>query len=966
MFGHFFLYLALLLLILELTIIDMSNNYNDLEIEKVKFSSLSTIQTIGKSILLTIIFFLVVDTIIVSAQMGIEKPYHDGIVILKLKPEFKYLAKDKVDFGSIFQASLLKSLEFNIEREFPNSDAPENLKNKYGVKNIDISGICRLSFNADEDVLQVISELNKMEYFEYVEPLYKTELLYVPNDPLNQTSQYWLNSIRAFDAWNISQGDTNIVIGISDTGIELAHPELIYQIKYNYADMPDGIDNDLDGFVDNFRGWNFGENNANVQADASYHGAWVSGIAGAATDNGVGLSGAGFKCKLLPLKIMNSDGIIENAFQSIAYAAEHGCDVVNCSWGSSYFQQMAQDVVNYATINYDLLIVSAAGNTNTDIKYFPSSYENVLSVAGTQMDDEKWNPDNSISNQGSSYSHYVDVCAPATNFYTVDLNEGYVLVYGGTSFASPIVAGCAGILRSYFPDYNANQIAELIKISADNIDTIPYNLPYAGKLGHGRMNLFNALTMVQTPSILFEYFNVVESDGVVTINGSFTNYLADALNLNISIELLSSYADLPNTEVYSGNLSGMGTHISENQIIVVENENIPHDYKIVLKFIYTADNYSGEQIIEFYVNPGYQNISTDNLQLSIASSGRIGFSDVSSAIGDGFLLNDAYSLLYDCGIISGFSATELYSSVRQASDFGTVNYPMFVEVPENSDFQISTEFTDINDVSPKGIRILEDAYSWAGVDNKDFIIVDYQIINESDYDFTNFYFGLFTDWDLVDAAVNTVVFDNANSFMYAQSESSQTMFAGIKLLSKQVVKNYALAQVGGGDGVIDISDGFLDIEKFYMISNSNTGYFGEPTDVVVYSGAGPFNILTGDTIVVGFAFIAAESLYYINNALTQSAQKYDDILHPQSVENNFATSFNVFPNPAQDILTVRPENISFDEYNLEIFNSFGDLVVSNKYTGESKINISYLSDGIYLLKIQIADKIFVKKITKLN
>jgi subtilisin family serine protease len=94
---------------------------------------------------------------------------------------------------------------------------------------------------------------------------------------------------------------------------------------------------------------------------------------------------------------MNSEGVLENAYQSIVYAAEHGCDVVNCSWGSSYYQKMAQDIINYCVINHDILIVSAAGNTNSELNYYPSSYENVLSVAGTQMDDQKWSPDNSIS-----------------------------------------------------------------------------------------------------------------------------------------------------------------------------------------------------------------------------------------------------------------------------------------------------------------------------------------------------------------------------------------------------------------------------------------------------------------------------------------------------------------------------------------------------------------------------------------
>ncbi len=901
----------------------------------------------------------------VLAQAGVEKPYHDGVVIVKFKPEFKYLADNKDGLKSIFETTTGKSELLNVEREFPNSPVPLKEKNKFGVKTVDISGIYRVSFDTDKDVQAVIAGLSKMKYFEYAEPLYKVELFYVPDDPKNQTSQYWLTSIRAFDAWDVHQGDTNIVIGISDTGIDLSHPELIYQIKYNYNDMPDGIDNDLDGFVDNFRGWNFGENNNNVQSDASHHGTWVSGIAGAATDNGIGVSGAGFKCKILPIKVMNSDTVIENAYQSIVYAADHGCDVVNCSWGGSYFQQMAQDVVNYATINYDLLIVSAAGNTNSDVKTFPASYENVLSVAGTQTEDQKWSPDNSISTKGSSYSYYVDVCAPATNFESTENGGGYTLMWGGTSFASPIVAGCAGLLRSYFPDYSANQIAELLKISADLIDTIPYNIPYAGKLGHGRVNLYNALTMVQTPSVVFENISVSEIEGTVTVSGNFTNYLADAENLTISAELLSDYATVQNTEIFSGNLAEMES-FNEDGIVIVLDQDIPYDYKTILKFVYAADNYSSEQVIELYVNPGYKNIITDNLKLSVTPEGRFGYSDVGSTIGEGFVLNEVFSLFYDCGIISGFSPTELYCSVRQQSDFVTVKYPEFVENSENADYQISTEFTDSNDVSPKGIRILEDVYSWSGYENEDYIITDFQIINESPYDFTDFYFGLFTDWDLVEASANSADIDPDNNFIYVKSDNSQTMYAGIKLLSNQELKNYALSQSDGGDGIIDVSDGFTDIEKFHMISNSNSGYSGDPTDIVAYTGAGPFDIPSGDTVVAGFAFIAAESLFNIQNALSQSRHKYDEILHPQNIHNDVIKGFNVYPNPVTDFLTVVPENNSINAYSLELYNSIGELVLSGEYSGESTINLKDFSEGIYMVKVVTSGRIFIKKVTRLN
>jgi len=902
----------------------------------------------------------------VFSQEKNANSYLDGVIIVKFKKEIEDIDayKNKIFYILKEKSDIKGSIEF--KQEFPFSIRPMEKYNEYGAELVDLSVIYRLTFDEVEDVSYLISILEKTGYFEYVEPLYKIELLYVPDDPMNQTDQYWLNSIRAFDAWDIHQGDTNIVIGISDTGIELSHPDLIYNIKYNYNDMPDGVDNDLDGFIDNFRGWNFGDDNNIVQANVNYHGAWVGGIAGAHTDNGIGVSGAGFKCKILPLKIMNAEGILVNGYQSIVYAADRGCDVVNCSWGGSYYQKMGQDVVNYAVINNDVLVVSAAGNTNSDTKYYPASYENVVSVAGTQMDDQKWSPDNSISSQGSSYSYYVDVCAPATNFRSTGTGDGYTLMWGGTSFASPIVAGCAGILRSYYPDYNANQIAELLKASADLIDTIPYNVPYTGKLGGGRVNLFKALTIEPPPAIVFSNIEVSQSENMIYINGNFTNYLSDAENLTISAVLLSSYAVLDDDIVYTGSLQTLETYNSDGDIVIIRNSNMPYDYKLVLKLIYNADLYQAQQIIEVYVNPGYKNINTDNLELSVAPSGRFGYSDLNSRVGDGFVLGEVFSLFYDCGIISGLSATKLYSSVRQVSDFKTTVYPYFVEGSEISDYHIKTEFTDSNDYQVYGLRIIEDVYSWLGASNKDFIIVDYQIINESIYDIEDFYFGLFTDWDLVESGINSAILDENNKFMYCKSDNAQTMYAGIKLLNNHDVNNYALPQVSGGDGTIDITDGFPDIEKFYMISNSNDGFTENSTDIVIFTGAGPVDIASKDTVTIGFALIACESIYNINIALNNCLDIYNQILHPQLIESENLSNIRIFPNPATEMIIITSEVESGKPSSIEILNELGEKVYCDSFHGQSLINIENYKSGMYFIKLIGENNIYYSKFIKLD
>ncbi|WP_460504084.1 S8 family serine peptidase, partial [Hymenobacter agri] len=286
---------------------------------------------------------------------------------------------------------------------------------------------------------------------EYVEPLYIRQPQYQPNDPLADStltsltaSQYYLKQVKAYRAWDITRGDSSIVIGITDGGVRLTHLDLAPQIKHNYADPINGIDDDRDGYVDNFTGWDLANNDNDPGYDINIvHGTLVAGVSSARADNGLGLAGLGNRCRFLPLNIYpNTPTGTFAGIEAVVYAADHGCQVINMSWGGpGGFSQFEQDAMTYAAVNRNAVLIGAAGNTNADLDFYPASYQHVVSVSGVDNNDVKVG--------SATFSHRVDLTAPGVSILTTygyhlangggPADNDYTAV-GGTSFAAPLVA----------------------------------------------------------------------------------------------------------------------------------------------------------------------------------------------------------------------------------------------------------------------------------------------------------------------------------------------------------------------------------------------------------------------------------------------------------------------------------------------------------------------------------------------
>ncbi len=950
------------------------------------------------------VLFFIIATFLLSNILSAQSfDYKSNTIIVKINPELT-----SIFFKSDFVSKMSSVYgQFDVSQEFPDAEKPIKDFDKYGRKCVDITNIYRIVFRNSVNVYDVVAYLKKSKDVEYAEPLYNVYLLDFPSDPLllpenvnaDGAYQYWAENIRAFDAWDISQGDTSVVIGISDTGTGLTHNDLADNLKINYNDVPDGIDNDGDGYVDNYKGWNFASDNDNAQVPSAggsrEHGAYVSGIASAVVNNGIGVAGAGYKCKFVPLRIADDEGSLVNTYQSIVYAANHHFDVVNCSWGSTVYQQMAQDVVWYATINNDLLIVAAAGNEGIEGKFYPASYENVLSVAATDKNDAKWS--------GSSFSTSVDVSAPGTMFVSTSEN-GYATMWGGTSFASPIVAGCAGIIRNFYPEYNALQITEIIRASADNIDTLSnlipdsvmhvdstfvefidsisidsvwneetetyiydtthhevyygqydydttytdasyrdyFNSDYASMLGSGRMNLYNALTLSDDKKYSTLFCEKISDryDTILDLTGLITNYLNYRTDLQMYVSTTSEYITFADSVI---SFADMQTMQSDSAVIrMYVSSEAPKEFSVKLKLTFVSAECATEQVISVLVNGGFVDIYAGDMRLSVAGNGRLGYVDLYSEVGRGFTLNN-YELIADCGVISGISNEEIYCSVRQLSDFSVVEYPHLI-TDTLAETHAFARMLDTADYNSHNLEYIINAYA----DNLNYIILDYSLVNSSYWSVEDFYFGLFADFDLEEPTCNKSVFDENGQFMYCMYDSLHTLYAGMKLLSGQSVKNYSVLNERGGDGYVDISDGLSDNEQFRMISNNSVAE--DVGDVVQFTGAGPFDINYNDTVSVAIALFAANSYAEMCEAVEEAVEKYRYLKGEQEQEDDIQSvelaNFNIYPNPVNDILTI---DFQQDKYEVKIYNTIGVCV----YSGEniSSLNVENFNAGIYNVTI---------------
>ena len=864
-------------------------------------------------------------------KMPAHVEYQRGRVLVKIKNEYK----DEVSQWAIRNsATQVKNVALNSVAHLVNPELDRHGAARMGARaqnpSVDISKYFSLTFDASRNVEDYINQLYATGYFEIVEPEYKYSSTFTPNDP-SISQQYYLTLIKAFEAWDITQGDTTIVIAIVDTGGNLTHADISPNLYKNWKEFPpNGKDDDSNGFIDDYQGWDFmgadtlninssnfvGDNDPSVTKGGDIsHGTWTGGCASASANNGKGIAGVGYKTRLLFTKHTadnqkTSNGGLYSVYSGMIYAANQGdVKIINCSFGGSGQSQIIQDIINYIVIDRNCIIVASAGNDGSSSPTYPAAYDNVLSVAATGKNDARA----SFSNFGTT----IDISAPGVGIYTTSYNNVYTTV-DGTSFSAPITAGAAALVWAKNPTYTAQQIAEQLRVSADATALYTANPTFSNQLGKGRLDIQRALTL-ELPSVRASNPKLVNQSGFAPIPGDkafltfdFKNFLkSTSAGIQISVSSISPAVTITKGTISPGIIVG-GAAIS-NKLTPFEltiKSGAPANTLVDLLIKYSDGNYSDYQYASFYVNPSFIDVNSNQIASTVTGIGRIGYQDTDGnrVQGTGFIFNQN-QLLFEMGLIMGTSSTNLYNNVRSTSsgydeDFVSTTSIKQIVPGQRSYSEIFGTFS--NSAAPTSQAVVADYRSLVMKDAPydKFVILEYKVKNPTANALNNFYFGIFSDWDITtDGQQDAADWDSNNKLGYVYpAQTAAKPYAGIQVLTG-TPNYYAIDndQTISGNP-FGIYDGYTDAEKFTTISTQRlkAGQLNSTgNDVSHVVSSGPYSIAAGQTITLAFALHAGANLSelqasarYADSLYNYTMQVSKPLANPDSTCYNTTTTLN--------------------------------------------------------------------------
>ncbi len=398
----------------------------------------------------------------------------------------------------------------NIVVETDGLDAVQRVSDFALVHGIEVlfsdipSGIITVSSTGMDDLL--VESLAEIQGVLSISSEVKVHSLFIPDDPSISLNQQWgLDTVNAFEAWDITRGTHEVVVAVLDTGIDWNHPDIAANM-WNDSEGYHGynfIANNLIPMDDNINGYDdLGRYTPNTY---TYHGTHVAGVIGAVANNNVGIAGMA-QVLLMAVKVMNDsgEGTDSKVASGINWAVAHGADIITMSLGVDGASTVLENAIDYAS-SEGVVTVAAAGNSGSSFISYPAAYTSVIAVGAIDS-----------SNRRASFSNFgdgLDIMAPGVGIYsTRGGGDGYHEL-SGTSTAAPFVAGVAALMLSVNPALTPAEIGGVINSTASDISMTGYDTA----TGWGIVNAFTAVNRIAGPTV-----TITASPDYIPLNDTFS------------------------------------------------------------------------------------------------------------------------------------------------------------------------------------------------------------------------------------------------------------------------------------------------------------------------------------------------------------------------------------------------------------------------------------------------------------
>ena len=508
------------------------------------------------------------------------------------------------------------------------SKAAQNPNNGYKQKEpLTLKNIFVLKTNdKQEDILQLIEKLKDNPNIEYIEPNYTysindfeiaSDIIYdkdlspvpststsVPNDPL-YSQQTNITQTNIDDVWNeYTTGDGSQIVAILDTGIDYTHPDLEANIWINEAELNgvEGYDDDGNGYVDDIRGWDF-HHNTNTPLDDNMHGTHVAGIVGAVGGNGIGVTGAAWNVKLMPIKVFQASGIgdLATIAKGIDYAVNNGATVLNMSFGGVFTSITMYNALANAYAGSQRFLVGAAGNNGLPLPpcipsqiFYPAAYTFVFGVEA-EGSFSNYDCDGPIFSTLLDQQNY-ETKAPGVSILSTVPNGGYRKL-SGTSMSAPLVSGIIALYNQIREnETNERKFGNLINTKTETfIDAL-------AAVKAEPQPILKLLTAEAIDSILTNTYQDGQLDAGEEIHlyPTVKNYWGRAENVKVELKFAGnefsndyykSLVEIQDSIIELGTISDYGIYKQRDNPLKFKISNeIAHNTQIEFRMVVWEDN----------------------------------------------------------------------------------------------------------------------------------------------------------------------------------------------------------------------------------------------------------------------------------------------------------------------------------------------------------------------------------------